>query len=82
MRLLSVKAVTDKPVKLASTGEKLDQLEYFHPDRMASRSSRADVLTLIERAEAAAEEDEQAALEKRPHAGPLQCSRTSCRPTR
>ncbi|HZB86352.1 MAG TPA: signal recognition particle receptor subunit alpha, partial [Gaiellaceae bacterium] len=33
---LSVKAVTGKPVKLASTGEKLDQLEYFHPDRMAS----------------------------------------------
>ena len=34
---LSVKAVTGKPIKLASTGEKLDQLEYFHPDRMASR---------------------------------------------
>jgi signal recognition particle subunit SRP54 len=63
---LSVKAVTDKPVKLASTGEKLDQLEYFHPDRMASRIlGMGDVLTLIERAEAAAEEDEQAALEKR-----------------
>jgi signal recognition particle subunit SRP54 len=53
-------------VKLASTGEKLDQLEYFHPDRMASRIlGMGDVLTLIERAEAAAEEDEQAALEKR-----------------
>ena len=63
---LSVKAVTDKPVKLASTGEKLDQLEYFHPDRMASRIlGMGDVLTLIERAEAAADEDEQAALEKR-----------------
>jgi signal recognition particle subunit SRP54 len=63
---LSVKAVTGKPVKLASTGEKLDQLEYFHPDRMASRIlGMGDVLTLIERAEAAAEEDEQAALEKR-----------------
>jgi signal recognition particle subunit SRP54 len=63
---LSVKAVTDKPVKLASTGEKLDQLEYFHPDRMASRIlGMGDVLTLIERAGAAAEEDEQAALEKR-----------------
>jgi signal recognition particle subunit SRP54 len=63
---LSVKAVTDRPVKLASTGEKLDQLEYFHPDRMASRIlGMGDVLTLIERAEAAAEEDEQAALEKR-----------------
>jgi signal recognition particle subunit SRP54 len=63
---LSVKAVTDKPVKLASTGEKLDQLEYFHPDRMASRIlGMGDVLTLIERAEAAVEEDDQAALEKR-----------------
>src|SRR5215216_6130882 len=63
---LSVKAVTDKPVKLASTGEKVDQLEYFHPDRMASRIlGMGDVLTLIERAEAAADEDEQAALEKR-----------------
>jgi signal recognition particle subunit SRP54 len=63
---LSVKAVTGKPVKLASTGEKLDQLEYFHPDRMASRIlGMGDVLTLIERAEAAAEEDEQAEMEKR-----------------
>jgi signal recognition particle subunit SRP54 len=63
---LSVKAVTDKPVKLASTGEKLDQLEHFHPDRMASRIlGMGDVLTLIERAEAAVEEDDQAALEKR-----------------
>ena len=54
------------PLKLASTGEKLDQLEYFDPDRMASRIlGMGDVLTLIERAEAAAEEDEQAALEKR-----------------
>jgi signal recognition particle subunit SRP54 len=63
---LSVKAVTGKPVKLASVGEKLDQLEYFHPDRMASRIlGMGDVLTLIERAEAAADEDEQAALEQR-----------------
>ena len=67
---LSVKAVTGKPVKLASTGEKLDQLEYFHPDRMASRIlGMGDVLTLIERAEAAAEEDEQAEMEKRLRAG-------------
>ncbi|HEY3069033.1 MAG TPA: signal recognition particle protein [Gaiellaceae bacterium] len=63
---LSVKAVTGKPVKLASTGEKLDQLDYFHPDRMASRIlGMGDVLTLIEKAEAAAEEDEQEELEKR-----------------
>src|SRR5215208_7231291 len=63
---LSVKAVTDKPVKLASTGEKLDQLEYFHPDRMASRIlGMGDVLSLIEKAEAAVEEDERDDMEKR-----------------
>jgi signal recognition particle subunit SRP54 len=62
---LSVKAVTGKPVKLASIGEKLDQLEYFHPDRMASRIlGMGDVLTLIEKAEAAVEEDEQERLER------------------
>jgi signal recognition particle subunit SRP54 len=67
---LSVKAVTGKPIKLASVGEKLDQLEYFHPDRMASRIlGMGDVLTLIERAEAAAEQDEQAEMERRLRAG-------------
>jgi len=67
---LSVKAVTGKPIKLASTGEKLDQLEYFHPDRMASRIlGMGDVLSLIEKAEEAIEEDEQAAMEARIRAG-------------
>jgi signal recognition particle subunit SRP54 len=67
---LSVKAVTGKPVKLASVGEKLDQLEYFHPDRMASRIlGMGDVLTLIEKAEAAVEEDEQERLERQLMAG-------------
>ena len=67
---LSVKAVTGKPVKLASIGEKLDQIEYFHPDRMASRIlGMGDVLTLIEKAEAAAEEDEAAEMERRLRAG-------------
>jgi len=67
---LSVKAVTGKPIKLASTGEKLDQIEYFHPDRMASRIlGMGDVLSLIEKAEAAAEEDEKEALERRLRAG-------------
>jgi signal recognition particle subunit SRP54 len=67
---LSVRAVTGKPVKLASTGEKLDQLEWFHPDRMASRIlGMGDVLTLIERAEQAVEADEQAELEERLRAG-------------
>jgi signal recognition particle subunit SRP54 len=63
---LSVKAVTGKPIKLASVGEKLDQLEYFHPDRMASRIlGMGDVLSLIERAEQAVEEDEREELEAR-----------------
>src|SRR4051812_29176052 len=45
---LSVKAVTGRPIKLISLGEKLDQLEYFHPDRMASRIlGMGDVLSLI-----------------------------------
>jgi signal recognition particle subunit SRP54 len=67
---LSVKAVTGKPIKLVSVGEKLDQLEYFHPDRMASRIlGMGDVLTLIEKAEEAVEEDEQAAMEARMRAG-------------
>jgi signal recognition particle subunit SRP54 len=67
---LSVKSVTGKPVKLASVGEKLDQLEYFHPDRMASRIlGMGDVLTLIEKAEAAVEQDEQEDLERRLRAG-------------
>ena len=67
---LSVKAVTGKPIKLASVGERLDQLEYFHPDRMASRIlGMGDVLSLIEKAEEAIEEDEQEAMEARLRAG-------------
>ena len=67
---LSVKAVTGKPIKLASIGEKLDQIEYFHPDRMASRIlGMGDVLTLIEKAEEAADQDEQARLEQQFMAG-------------
>jgi signal recognition particle subunit SRP54 len=67
---LSVRAVTGRPIKLGSVGEKLDQLEWFHPDRMASRIlGMGDVLTLIEKAEAAVEADEQAEMEKRMRAG-------------
>ena len=67
---LSVKAVTGKPIKLVSIGEKLDQLEYFYPERMASRIlGMGDVLTLIEKAEAAVEEDEQEEMEARMRAG-------------
>ena len=67
---LSVKAITGKPIKFASMGEKVDALEVFHPDRMASRIlGMGDVLTLIERAEAAVEADDQAEMEKRLAAG-------------
>ncbi len=67
---LSVKAVTERPIKLVSVGEKLDQLEWFHPDRMASRIlGMGDVLTLIEKAEAAVEGDEQEEMERRLRAG-------------
>jgi signal recognition particle subunit SRP54 len=67
---LSVRAVTGRPIKLVSVGEKLDQLEWFHADRMASRIlGMGDVLTLIEKAEAAVEADEQAELEQRIRAG-------------
>jgi signal recognition particle subunit SRP54 len=63
---LSVKAVTGRPIKLVSVGEKLDQLEYFYPDRMASRIlGMGDVLSLVEKAEQAIEEDEQAEMEAR-----------------
>ena len=62
---LSVKAITGRPIKFASMGEKVDALEVFHPDRMASRIlGMGDVLTLIERAEAAAEDEESADLEQ------------------
>jgi len=59
---LSIKAVTGKPIKFAGIGEKLDQIEVFHPDRMASRIlGMGDVLTLIEKAEQSF--DEKKALE-------------------
>jgi signal recognition particle subunit SRP54 len=67
---LSVKSVTGKPIMFASTGEKLDALEVFHPDRMASRIlGMGDVLTLIERAEQAAGEEETASMEARMRKG-------------
>ena len=63
---LSVKAVTGKPVKYAGIGEKLTDIEPFHPDRMASRIlGMGDVLTLIEKAEGAFEADKAAKLEKK-----------------
>ncbi len=54
---LSVRAVTGKPIKFSGTGEKLDAIEPFHPDRMASRIlGMGDVLTLIEKAEQSLDE--------------------------
>ena len=63
---LSIRAVTSRPIKLAGVGERLDALEVFHPDRMASRIlGMGDVLTLVERAEGALEEKEAEELERR-----------------
>ena len=63
---LSVKAVTGKPILFASTGEKLEQFERFHPDRMAQRIlGMGDVLTLIEKAEAAYDDEQTAELERK-----------------
>jgi signal recognition particle subunit SRP54 len=63
---LSVKAVTGKPILYASTGEKLDQLERFHPERMASRIlGMGDMLSLIEKAEQVSDSDQAAALERK-----------------
>ncbi len=62
---LSVRAVTGKPIKFAGIGEKLDDIEPFHPDRMASRIlGMGDMLTLIEKATAAAAESEEEKLAK------------------
>ncbi|HLW94157.1 MAG TPA: signal recognition particle protein [Solirubrobacteraceae bacterium] len=63
---LSVRAVTGKPVLFASTGEKLEAFERFHPDRMAQRIlGMGDVLTLIEKAEREIDRDEAKELEER-----------------
>ena len=63
---LSVKAVTGKPIKFASVGEKLGDLEPFYPDRMASRIlGMGDVLTLIEKAQSAVSEEEMKKMEKK-----------------
>lgn len=63
---LSLRAVTDKPIKFVGMGEKLDQLEPFHPDRMASRIlGMGDVLSLIEKAQASFDEKKAIELEKK-----------------
>nr|WP_243764288.1 signal recognition particle protein [Bittarella massiliensis (ex Durand et al. 2017)] len=63
---LSVKAVTGKPIKFSGTGEKLDDLEPFYPDRMASRIlGMGDVLTFIEKAQTQFDEKQQKAMEEK-----------------
>ncbi len=63
---LSVKAVTGKPILFASTGEKLDQFERFHPDRMAQRIlGMGDVMSLIEKAEQQFDEGDARELERK-----------------
>ena len=63
---LSVRAVTGKPIKFAGTGEKLDDLEEFHPSRMASRIlGMGDVMSLVEKAEQALDDKKAAELEKK-----------------
>ena len=63
---LSIKAVTDKPIKFVGTGEKLDALEPFHPERMASRIlGMGDVLTLIEKAQTNVDEKQAKELEEK-----------------
>jgi signal recognition particle subunit SRP54 len=61
---LSIRSVTGKPIKLVGMGEKLDELETFHPDRMAQRIlGMGDVLSLIEKAQQAVDADEASAME-------------------
>ena len=63
---LSVKAVTGKPILFASTGEKLEQFERFHPDRMAQRIlGMGDVMSLIEQAERQFDQDDAVELERK-----------------
>ncbi|MBO4338939.1 MAG: signal recognition particle protein [Clostridiales bacterium] len=63
---LSARAVTGKPIKFVGTGEKLDELDYFYPDRMASRIlGMGDVLSLIEKAEQTLDEKKALELEEK-----------------
>lgn len=63
---LSIKAVTGKPIKFSGTGEKMEDIEPFHPERMASRIlGMGDVLTLIEKAENAISQEEALKLQKK-----------------
>ena len=70
--ILSIKAVTGKPIKFLGTGEKLDALEPFHPDRMASRIlGMGDVLSLIEKAQDAVDQGQAEAMVRKLRADTL-----------
>jgi len=63
---LSIRAITGKPIKFISVGEKLDALEKFHPDRMASRIlGMGDVVSLVEKAQQAVDQEKAKSLEKK-----------------
>ena len=63
---LSIKSVTGRPIKYIGTGEKLDALEPFHPDRIVSRIlGMGDVMTLVDKAQGTFEQEQQEALEKK-----------------
>lgn len=63
---LSIRAVTDVPIKYIASGEKMDNIEVFHPDRMASRIlGMGDVLSLIEKAQSAVDEEKAKELEEK-----------------
>ena len=63
---LSIRTVVEKPIKFMSTGEKMEDLDIFHPDRMASRIlGMGDVISLVERAQQAFDEDEAKKMNKK-----------------
>ena len=67
---MSLKAVTGKPIKFAGTGEKLDEFEPFHPERMASRIlGMGDVVSLVEKAAEAVSEDDAKRMEEKMRKG-------------
>ena len=69
---LSIRAATGKPIKFVGTGEKLDMIEPFHPDRMASRIlGMGDMLSLIEKAQQTYDEKQAAKLEEKLRKEPL-----------
>ncbi|MFN9520408.1 MAG: signal recognition particle protein, partial [Bacteroidota bacterium] len=63
---LSIKSVVNKPIKFVGTGEKIEALELFHPDRMAQRIlGMGDIVTLVEKAQQVFDEEEAAKLQKK-----------------